>query len=295
MANFKLYLSPSRLAQVNLLADSDNEVRPPSIQRRRTLRPVILEPNGLGALAASKSRSYVGLLGAPGDEGKDNARYYSDRLVRHHAEELQKFGPLAMSLASTSNGRDADPPPVQISKLDGTAHDQAAAPAPAQIASLSQTKSDTYSAESGAHLISALSRSTNPYYGYPALRLPNSIHSIQPLHAHRRKRDLAKTLLFLFILRLQTLRDGFERFFGLNRLLPWADLHTRYVKAKDPAEGLKRVEDPKSGVVVKRTWESDWIWMMVGLVLVRGGWSRLLAWPFEVMSLDGIRAVLGLG
>ena len=69
------------------------------------------------------------------------------------------------------------------------------------------------------------------------------------------------------------------------------------MKAKDPAEGLLRVTRGKMGGrgdVVKRTWESDWVWMMVGLVLVRGGWSRLLAWPFEMVGLEGVKTLLGL-
>ena len=102
LANFKLYLSPSRLAQVDLLAEPDiRDLRPAFVQRRRTLRPAILEANGF-ALATRARRPPLRLLGAPGEQ--EDARCYSDRLVRHHAEELQKLDHLAVGLMHSPGG-----------------------------------------------------------------------------------------------------------------------------------------------------------------------------------------------
>jgi hypothetical protein len=217
--------------------------------------------------------------------------------MQHHAEGLHKLDDLLpdalQKIARGLKDGQEESPPAEVTQPSDP-------PNPSSTSDVVPNHPDTGSQEyqqenhvSRFERISAFSRSLNPYYGYPALRSPSAPHKILPAH-RRRKRDLVKTLLFLFILRLQSLRDAFERFFGLNRLLPWADLHHTWVKARNPEEGLLRGVDPKRGSVVKRTRESDWVWMGVGLLLLRGGWERLISWPLEILGWEGVRALFGL-
>ena len=307
MADFKLYLSPSRLAQVDLLNSDSEDDHPmdtrarrrssvrtiqPILQRRRTLRPVAFEPGRFlvpNGVTERRSRPPLRLLGIPNHltQVEENRRSYSDLLIRHHAEELQKLDQIPAEVLRQHAVDDH----VDLSQPDLTKPNTSPPITP-------------YPISAGNHIgnivpISAFSRSANPFYGYPAIRLPSPGHpdhaSIQPRYARRRKRDLVKTLLFLFLLRLQSLRDGIERTLGLNRLLPWtggASSHQRYRKALDPSEGLMRTYEGENGKKVKRTIGSDWFWAVMTLALVRGGWIGFLAWPLELLGLQGLKGML---
>lgn len=310
LTDFKLYLSPSRLAQVDLLDEHDDETRMsklgPLMQRRRTLRPAMLDcPSYGGAgfagartLAQRRSRPALHIVGPAAQlPAGDMARSYSDRLMQHHAGVLHKLDELSPDALHriTSGHKDGSATFPELSDSAPAVEPPSVVTTPTSRRPADHAARTRAQDDHAAHLerISAFSRSLNPYYGYPALRSPTAPHKILPAHP-RRKRDLVKTLLFLFILRLQSLRDAFERFFGLNRLLPWADLHSKWVKAHNPEEGLLRDADPKKGSVVKRTRESDWVWMGIGLLLLRGGWERMISWPLEILGWEGARALLGL-
>jgi hypothetical protein len=161
-----------------------------------------------------------------------------------------------------------------------------------------------------AHRVSAYSRSSNPWFGYPAVRLSPSasarphLSHLLPLYPRNRKRDLVKTLLFLFMLRLQSIRDKVERRLGLHHLgaVPWSR-HLEGMRARTPHEGLRMQDAARSkmdgGRVVWGGWrrKGEWVWMIIGLVLFRGGWTRLwsaLAMPLGWAGTEGLRAVLGL-
>lgn len=300
LADFKLYLSPSRLAQVDLISDFEPESTlprtraflPPVIQQKRTLRPAILEAqNGFtfDTIASRRSRPPLRLLGIPSHlTTKDGVRSYSGSLVQHHAEELGKLDKKPSELLLREREKSPKPKSAAVADVRNSPLDSPL-PSPAISPRVNSDDRET---------IAALSRTSNPYYGYPAVRIPDPSHpghkSIQPQYSRRRKRDLVKTLLFLFLLRIQSWRDQIERTLGLNRLLPWTGTSSRYVKAKDPGEGLIRAAYPGKDKVVKRTWESDWLWMVIGFTLMRGTWTRLLGWPLEMAGLHGARAVLGL-
>lgn len=309
LADFKLYLSPSRRAQVDLLAsDSEDEgedkrdsrrrtssqrTAPPTLQRRRTLRPALFDGKSLPiSIANRRSRPPLRLLGIPAHmaDAEETRRSYSDLLIRHHAAGLQRLDGIPPELLRRQQEAEAA---LNQSLVSSRPSDNAEALAPSLLKESAPQNPET------AQEISAFSRSSNPYYGYPAIRLTDPLHpaapSIRPRYARRRKRDLVRTLLFLFLLRLQSWRDAFERALGLNRLLPWTggvSASRPYVKASDPSEGLLRTV--QRDTTVKRTTGSDWLWAVVGLALLRGGWVRILAWPLELLGLHGLRQALGV-
>jgi hypothetical protein len=41
-------------------------------------------------------------------------------------------------------------------------------------------------------------------------------------------------------------------------------------------------------------WERDWVWMVIGFLLLRGTWTRILAAPLEAVGLESVRDMLGL-
>ena len=279
LSDFHLYLSPSRLAHLDVLSDSDSdsdmeEVTPkPSIANRRKINPQ----------GDTRLRPGANVLGKV--DGED-ARSYSERLQAHHAKVLEGYKESRMVEAFPGRPVDA----AEASEESG--------PSTLPFRMIGTDRPSTPSApttpgppvphpppqEEEVQPISAFQSDLNPYYGYPAVLAGTTL---RPRYHRNRKRDLVKTLLFLFILRIQSWRDGFERFLGLNNLGTW---HRNYIK-QDPGSGLIRSSEGEK--VVKRV-EKDWIWMAITFILLRGTWARILGGPLDAIGLGGVRGMLGL-
>lgn len=358
LSDFHLYLSPSRLANLDLLSDSsdsDSEgvtpdtegIRPilspnsPSGgkgrresvlsssppantgQTRRVLRPVIVDPEATITRAQSIAdrrtrpplRLYGVSSGGTGEEG-ESVRTYSDRLSLHHAHILKGYqkspGPTDETEQKQEMGpNESNDIPQKIESVEDEPNlldDQ-----PIEINDQPPADNPTIP-QTHIHRVSAYSRSLNPWFGYPALRLSPSTsqptnpysRNIIPLYPRNRKRDLIKTLLFLFMLRLQSIRDKTERWLGLHHLgaIPWNRRSEGWNVSHNPAEGLRMQEaelakrGKKGGGMVKGgIWggwkrKGEWVWMIICLVLFRGGWGRILG---ATVGLEGLREVLGLG
>ena len=293
LADFKLYLSPSRLAQVEALSDdiSHDEVPSPleSPPLHRSLRPAIF--NDLEPSTEAKSpflRPPLRSIGLPRHlAGAGGARTYSEDLMRHHAKGLARLDSDAVIARTRS------------AILQGESSSDPIAPVEApSTASSSSTSTPPSTLALPAQSISAFSRSSNPYYGYPAIRIADSSHpgqsAIIPRYPRRRKRDLIRILLFLFLLRLQSWRDSLERSLGLNRLVPWAR-PPGTTEATNPSEGLMREAEAQRSTLGKRHGrDGEWIWMGILFMLARGTWTRLLALPFEALGLGSIQYILGI-
>lgn len=306
LSDFHLYLSPSRLANIDLLSDSDDDGPPVIAPPRKQLLPSILSVTG-GGIAAR--RSIRPPLQLSGKLGLDDARSYSDRLQLHHSKVLETYrdsaaadhiaGRQAVSLVSP-----VPPVPAKIQTDEAivmpkgsptsanppnTSTEDPKSPK-LDLVCISDTDRDP---TSSAQPISAFASDANPWYGYPAVR---SGSTVRPLHHRNRKRDLVKTLLFLFILRIQSWRDAFERWLGLNKLGTWGRLpRAEYDDPKDPATGLVNSRNSGTrGELVKQNTEKDWIWAVITFLLLRGTWTRILAAPLEAVGLQSVRDVLGL-
>lgn len=318
LSNFHLYLSPSRLANIDLLSDSDPEeddddegvgdVKIQPVAPRRQLRPVAIDPHQGGIAARRAQRPPLRLLGGIGDEG---VRSYSDRLQMHHARILDQYRPIpplvdALSdqpvpftgqheaaRAAPPSGPPSPPPPMLVTH-DTDRNQDASSAAP--------TMSDTLQPSDQGQAISAFSSDINPWYGYPAIK---SGTEVRPRYNRNRKRDLVKTLLFLFILRIQSWRDAFERWLGLNKLGTWGTSYYTGEDTRDPTAGLMHtrrgsenagygVRGQAGGELVKQSAEKDWVWMVITFLLLRGTWTRILAGPLEAVGLVSVRDALGL-
>ena len=314
LVDFKLYLSSSRLAQVELLDDTDDEgdfdpsSSPPppppesSPKPHRVLRPAMFEtgiPPRAESVATRRARPSLRLLGIPTHvSSTDPVRTYSDQLLRHHAKGLQSLDTQAVVMPQPVPARDDDS--LEDNQGETGASSVEPSPPPGSADSFDTPPAAT------TQVISAFSRSSNPWYGYPAVRVPDDDHpgsmAIRPRYTRNRKRDLVKTLIFLFLLRLQSWRDAIERSLGLNRLVPWVGSTSNRSEARDPKEGLLRTAEEKqktgsgkTGVVVRsKKWEADWLWMIVGFMLMRGTWTRLIAAPLEALGFVALRDILGL-
>lgn len=289
LTDFHLYLSPSRLAHIDVLSDSDTDSEdedhsPPPL--RRALRPSILEKD---EIPTARQRPRLQLLGKQGDE---DVRSYSDRLQQHHAKVLQTYKSAfqqetivsRLSVPGHAQMQDTLPPRPTTPSAPTT-------PGPPVVAS---DLARNHSSELQVQPISAFSANINPWYGYPAVLTGTTV---RPRYQRNRKRDLVKTLLFLFILRIQSWRDAFERFLGLNGLGTWGYLsssrqrgHTE--EMKDPGQGL--VNSSLKGDISKANADKDWIWMAVTFLLLRGTWVRILGGPLEAVGLGSVRGMLGL-
>ena len=278
LSDFHLYLSPSRLAHLDVLSDSDSdsdlEDPPPRVSLGRKRSDIV---------GSQRPRLQLGTLGKVAGE---DARTYSGRLQAHHAKVLEGYKDSRMVEAFP--GR-----PLEMAEgKPGEAGSSSLHHGPTQIERSSTPSAPTTPgppvpyppAEGEVKPISAFQSDLNPYYGYPAVLAGTTL---RPRYHRNRKRDLVKTLLFLFILRIQSWRDGFERFLGLNNLGTW---HRNYIK-QDPGTGL--VTSSEGEKVVKRV-EKDWIWMAITFILLRGTWARILGGPLDAMGLGGMKGMLGL-
>lgn len=300
LSNFHLYLSPSRLANIDLLSDSDDDDTPRPPPPKKQLRPAILEQSGDSIAARRGRRPPLQLLG---NLGTDDARSYSDRLQQHHAKVLETYRDTGVA-EHLSGRRVVSPSPIRARPPGGASESQSGLSQPGVTPSgdedprtprpdsLNDDESISTAAP-GARAISAFATDANPWYGYPAVR---SGDTVRPRYNRNRKRDLVKTLLFLFILRIQSWRDAFERWLGLNKLGTWGRLpRPGYEGPKDPATGLVSSSSPgRAGDLVKQSTEKDWIWAVITFLLLRGTWTRILAGPLEAVGLGSVRDVLGL-
>jgi hypothetical protein len=156
----------------------------------------------------------------------------------------------------------------------------------------------------------------NPMFGYPVLQTvstsgTNLAGMLRPRYGRKRKRDLAKTLVFLFLLRL----DHFRRWIGqastqfVGLLLTMIGLGG-WFKSRNEAEELRGTvyglprgktygrRNPEQAFALARhnytlqgldtinsrelaAAQGDWLWMVITIVLVRGSWGRLLLSTLE--------------
>jgi hypothetical protein len=298
LSDFHLYLSPSRLAHLDVLSDSDSgselDERPPPQRIVRTA--------GVGAkegIVARRQRPPIPMLGKMGNE---DARSYSDRLQAHHAKILETYrGSTMVEACSTPTQEVVSSAFSPVSQSEITAVDprpstpsSATAPGPPVQASpiaLEQVANDRQ-----VQPISAFRSDINPWYGYPAVFTGTEL---KPRYTRNRKRDLVKTLLFLFILRIQSWRDAFERFLGLNGLGTWGYRTQPSTKldsqsSSDPGQGLVNSVGLKRDMIMVNGTDKDWIWMAVTFLLLRGTWARVLGGPLEALGLGSVRGMLGL-
>jgi len=279
LSDFHLYLSPSRLAHLDVLSDSDSDsdieedISKPSLANRRKIN----------VQGDTRLRPGANVLGRVAGE---DARTYSGRLQAHHARILEGYKESRMVEAfpspsnEASNKSEESGPSNLPSRMIGT--DRSSTPSAPTTPGPPVPHPPTQEEE--VQPISAFQSDLNPYYGYPAVLAGTTL---RPRYHRNRKRDLVKTLLFLFILRIQSWRDGFERFLGLNNIGTW---HRTYIK-QDPGSGLIRSSEGEK--VVKRV-EKDWIWMAITFILLRGTWARILGGPLDAVGLGGVRGMLGL-
>ncbi|WVQ82912.1 hypothetical protein IAT38_005048 [Cryptococcus sp. DSM 104549] len=327
LSNFHLYLSPSRLANIDLLSDSDSSVSdlddtppppppPPSAPRRRALRPAMLEKPGMG-LAGRRERPPLSLTGLPSHLGaeSDPVRTYSGRLQQHHAQWLDSHrgSPDVMEFERRVGGigdAGAEAEGANTITVSPTTHTHPLArsvslepsPSPSPPPTPSPLISPSLPQPTSPAVITAYSTS-NPFFGYPVVR---SGSGIRPRYPRNRKRDLVKTLLFLFMLKLQSWRDTLERSLGLNRLrIPSFTSSSRPPRTPSrqgssgpgrlgPSEGLVRSAVHGKEVIRRDVWDKDWWWMIIGFLLLRGTWARLVLAPMEVLGWDGWRGILGV-
>lgn len=332
LTDFHLYLSPSRLAHIDLLSDSDSDPASPGdrgdpldavipevilpiteTQRRLTLRPVVVDPEATiraKSLADRRARPPLRLIGVGTGKGEgagDSVRSYSDRLSLHHAHILKGYqrpgingdGEKVAGTGATNEKVNDENEPGEVIAAEKS-HSALATVSPANALEdglPTSARAPSVSAEPKAQAVSAYSRSLNPWFGYPAVRLATPAHSLSqhiiPLYPRRRKRDLVKTLLFLFMLRLQSLRDNIETILGLYHLgsIPWTRRRLAKV-AEGPEEGLK-LQNERERRVRRVGWKEkgEWVWVVIGLTVFRGSWMGVL----EGMGLSGVRDVLGFG
>ena len=296
LSDFHLYLSPSKLAHRDLLSDSETESEPDSGDEqpelvsppRRTLRPAVLDQIE-GTSGDHPRRPPLRLLG--NHLVDENVRSYSDQLQAHHAKILESYAEaqsthpepdeaVAGHIApDTTSGLSAAGHETETTKLTTFQADEANVSGGSSSTDMSstvpaqETPMTSPSVGPASKPISPYSP-TNPFFGYPTVQHGSLI---RPRYG-RRKRDLVKTLVFLFILRLQSVRFSVERYFGLHPNLPHEDIR--------PTEGLMT----SSKMIQQSNRQGLKVWLVMILLLMRGTWAKLLATPLELL---GIRALTG--
>ncbi|WWD06086.1 hypothetical protein V865_004171 [Kwoniella europaea PYCC6329] len=299
LSDFHLYLSPSRLANLDLLSDSDSdsdsvvenqlheEQKP-----RKTLKPALFEDDNEKSLSERRSRPPLRLLAVKNEEGLKNARMYSDRLQKHHAKVLQSYGvstPSKLGESHTAGDEQQDGNTIQVVNDLDTGQMSPSTPGALEPPSLGEHYSARSEGDGNGQVVGEYDTS-NPWFGYPAIKVPSSSltggksYSIRPKYARNRKRDLIKTLLFLFMLRLQSLRYTVERYLGLDVLFVSRPNVGRYMGGIGPQEGLLSTSATGMGKEMILRKEKDWWWMIIGFLLLRGSWSRLIVTSLETFG-----------
>ncbi len=262
LADFRLYLSPSKRANMDLLLGSDDEsdadvIEPRTTAERGRKRPNIspIVPMRLSVLKTNPAE----------------ARSYSASLTRHHAQGLVKSAEKPLPTDQNSL-----PEPIIVS-AQKWAEERHASP----TREVNRKRS-----------ISAYDAATNPTFGYPTV-VDGS--ALRPRYGRKRKRDLAKALLYLFLLRLASLREWVDvllRSFGLSgkpdrskqqrnqRVSRNPEMAFRQAPARFTSSGVDRYD--RDGKLADR----NFIWMIFTLVLLRGGIP--LGWETTVSTVwDG--------
>lgn len=260
LSDFHLYLSPSRLAHRDLLSDSDEETTRPPIQRRRSLQPAFMEGSTLAARRAAARNAQLSTA----------QQNYTYSLLEHHAQGLERYNPDVLTMPALLLPEEEPPSTTPTSP----AEDSELVPAVGHFAE------------------------ENPWFGYPVVRTSDG--RVQPRYGRNRKRDLVKTLLWLFVIRLQSWRVALERalarMLGLRSLgYPYSD--RKRVKAANPTAGLLRTAREKRALSSRNMVHAtsrDWIWMLIGFLLMRGSWAPLLANPLEAVGLTGLKDWFGV-
>ncbi|WWC57804.1 uncharacterized protein I303_100339 [Kwoniella dejecticola CBS 10117] len=323
LSDFHLYLSPSRLAHLDLLSDSDPGSDTETTEQssgsppRKTLKPALLAEQDI-PLSQRRLRPPLRLLGVSGSEGEKGVRTYSDRLQAHHAKVLQLYTGtgdntptssrlgLTSTLPTQTNSPEQDSTSKFIRVIGGSPVNSVDAASdtlepPCEGQNDHSTSNYNGDVNGNAQAIDEYDRN-NPWFGYPVVRIPSPSGQgrsvLRPKFSRNRKRDLIKTLLFLFMLRVQSWRDSLERYLGLNWILTTSKSRRAGRSdsiAPNPTEGLlaTAMGSGKSDLLTKRNnVQKDWWWMLIGFLLLRGTWSRLLIAPLE--SFGWGKEVLGL-
>ncbi|KAJ9108799.1 hypothetical protein QFC21_000119 [Naganishia friedmannii] len=367
ISDFQLYLSPSRITNLDLLLSSDEEasdeesLQLESLRARQKARRESRSSLRLNASSSFvSSRRYSGQIPAenaatadslisgtgkatrpaitPWISGSgraadsmrqaswDDARSYSASLIRHHAQGLtrnRRTSGLSAELTAAANSdeqpinhrhKEHDPPETR--SLGSTTARETDSDAQSSMQPTVSDESDsTHTRRRRIELpISAYDRMMNPMFGYPVLQTvstsgTNLAGMLRPRYGRKRKRDLAKTLVFLFLLRL----DHFRRWIGqasthfAGLLLGMIGLRG-WFKSRNQAEelrgqvydmnGAKWRRNPEQAFALARhsyalqgldsinsrelaAAQGDWLWMVITIVLVRGSWGRLLLSTLE--------------
>lgn len=357
ISDFQLYLSPSRVTNLDLLLGSDEEASDEEAlqlesfrarqRARRQSRSSLRSTLTGGGLPAQRSRLSLDTSVAANDRASrgdgthrpaitpwitgsgraadsmrqaswDDARSYSASLTRHHAEVLIKNRRTSALSTEVSPGVQglADEEAQRVEPIGGDPDEQTALELGSDGRSTLAPTASTRSDDESTHRrrvelpISAYDRMMNPMFGYPALQtVSTSGHNLagmlRPRYGRKRKRDLAKTLLFLFLLRMDSLRRWIGQattnlvasvlaMIGLGGLLRTkSDEHRTGQQAthgrRNPeqafamarhgyaSQGLGRSHNIGDMAAAK----GDWLWMVITIVLVRGSWGRLLLSTLE--------------
>lgn len=282
LTDFHLYLSPSRLAHRDLLSDSEDD-EPLPAPRRRILRPAMLEGNLAARRAAAKLRA-----ASPPDRSSTPAQSYASQLQAHHANGLDKY---CGEDADCSQFRHLDPSYAPSEVSDSPAETPPTSIIDTDAASQSGASASMHGTPPPVSAADVQFSADNPWWGYPVVRVQDG--SIRPRYGRNRKRDLVKTLLWLFVLRLQAWRSAFERALGLDRLFkrstPPPAPRTPTQGLRDTAAAHKSQQQPST--VAKRS-HHDWIWMLIGFLLMRGTWAPLVSAPFDAVGLSTVKELL---
>lgn len=322
LGNFRLYLSPSRRANIDLLLGSDDEdeensgdeghedtseriptetvtsgsTSSPSSSPRRKRIPLVVEP----PLAPRPSLT------------ERDSKSYSTMLKEHHAKGLTQ--------TLINQGHDDTPPPcgtLPIPEMDREEEAAAAAAATTHPSSPPHTVEPTADTSNAMHRrhrrielpISAYDRMQNPMFGYPAVQTYSSSTgnpTLHPQHGKKRKRDLVKTLLFLFLLRLASLRTWVGQVFTdflqgiISHALFFAPMH-RLFGFKSMGENHRLVGDqsrqnhtPETAFALVNQHHrlrmdrndpktaGEWIWFLMVVLVMRGTLPRPVLGDWEI-------------
>lgn len=357
ISEFQLYLSPSRVNNLDLLLGSDEEASDEEAlqleslrarQRARRESRSSLRSSAAGSrlplYAGRRSLDAADIPDLGGNHGQahrpaitpwvtgsgraadsmrqaswDDARSYSASLTRHHAEVLTRNRRSSAEKNSRNEVDGAESVPLErnditsvASTLDQTDQEQSSDSQSLAAPTISTQSEDSTLRRRIELLISAYDRMMNPMFGYPAMRTVstsgvNLAGMLRPRYGRKRKRDLVKTLLFLLLLRLDTLRRwigqattnfvasiiaslGLGGWFGPNRNAyhssDGAATHGRRNPEQAFALARHNYGYPNQAVGKGNMGElasarGDWLWMVITIVLVRGSWGRLLLSTLE--------------
>jgi hypothetical protein len=352
ISDFQLYLSPSRVTNLDLLLGSDEEASDEEAlqlesfrarqRARRQSRSSVRSSLPGGGLPSQRSHlSFDRSAGAHDNLAQEggahrpaitpwitgsgraadsmrqaswnDARSYSASLTRHHADVLiknRRTSALSTEVTPDVQGL-ADEEVQRDEPIDGDSEEQTeGSDGRSTTAPTTSTRSDDTAHRRRIELpISAYDRMMNPMFGYPALQtVSTSGHNLagmlRPRYGRKRKRDLAKTLLFLFLLRMDSLRRWIGQattnlvasvlaMIGLGGLLraksdeQRGDQKTHGRRNPEQAFAMARHGYASQGLGRSNTLgdvaaaKGDWLWMVLTIVLVRGSWGRLLLSTLE--------------